>query len=356
MEKFAKKISEILHDYHNNEGFQFSPNHILNWVGQFDSQDQKFILEELLYLLNHGIYISQKKARQLLHNGIKQLAIRNNLSRVSDFLKNAEILKLQPEHKSQGVLLGMLDEILNTEYGMSLQECGKKSSKYVVYLDDILATGNTAYQDLKKWLLLTNTSKKTNLEDVVSGNKKLTVFVFCLHTWPLSTIGWRLKNVLKCDDINNKISYLSSYEIENHPTKPRQKFNLIYPTQRQSSNILEYLDNLQSGYTFKMSKREFAFRKEETPEKETFFSSRENRIRFENIILTKGLEILNQTNSLNHNQRPLGNINPSFQTLGTGTLFFTWRNVSNTTPIVFWWDVKNKSSFKGLFPLANRGI
>lgn len=112
------------------------------------------------------------------------------------------------------------------------------------------------------------------------------------------------------------------------------------------------MDDLPDGKKWPMTKKEYAMRNAKMPVKETFFSSPENRIRFENVILIKGIEILGKVSVLKENQRPLGNINPSFQTFGTGTLFFTWRNVSNTSPIVFWWESKYWHS---LFPLINRG-
>ena len=54
-------------------------------------------------------------------------------------------------------------------------------------------------------------------------------------------------------------------------------------------------------------------------------------------------------------KRPLGDTVKSHKTLGTGTLFFTWRNISNTCPIVFWWDVFGHN-WTPLFSLKNRGI
>jgi hypothetical protein len=151
----------------------------------------------------------------------------------------------------------------------------------------------------------------------------------------------------------NKIRYTCDYQIENHPSVPNQRFNFVCPVKQQPDNVADYLDSLQAGYRYTMSKREYAFRPNAKPTDEKFFSSSANRIRFENVLLQKGIELLGRVSkeNLNHNQRPLGNINPTFQTLGCGTLFFTWRNISNTTPIVFWWG----AHWQGLFPLSNRG-
>jgi hypothetical protein len=80
------------------------------------------------------------------------------------------------------------------------------------------------------------------------------------------------------------------------------------------------------------------FRPEDRPSAETFFSSPKARDQFERAITVKGLELLNRVTAPKPNLRPLGYVLPSHNTLGFGALAFTWRNVPNTTPLVFWYD------------------
>lgn len=80
------------------------------------------------------------------------------------------------------------------------------------------------------------------------------------------------------------------------------------------------------------------FRNKNEPILETFFSSPENRVRFENLLLVKGLEILNSVSVQKKNIRPLGFTLPSHKNFGFGTLCFTFRNVPNNTPLVFWYS------------------
>ena len=130
-----------------------------------------------------------------------------------------------------------------------------------------------------------------------------------------------------------------------------ERLNCAYPIDKQSSKISEYIENLNTDY----SKSPPIFRLEHLPLEETFFSSKENRNKFEKIILDKGLELLQKVKKENPDpyKRPLGHTFKSYKSLGTGTLFFTWRNISNTCPIVFWWDAGHY--WTPLFSLKNRG-
>ena len=134
-----------------------------------------------------------------------------------------------------------------------------------------------------------------------------------------------------------------------------QKLNCAYPIDKQSNEVLEYIRTKLNDVNNDNSPP--IFRPEELPLEETFFSSKENRNKFEKIILDKGLELLQKVKKENPDprKRPLGHTVQSHKTLGTGTLFFTWRNISNTCPIVFWWDVSGHNWIP-LFSLKNRGI
>ena len=82
---------------------------------------------------------------------------------------------------------------------------------------------------------------------------------------------------------------------------------------------------------------EYAFRPENLPTAEKYFTSADNRIRYEHILIEKDIYIISQIQGeVRCNVRPLGFIYPSYKTFGVGSLFFTWRNVPNNAPLVFW--------------------
>ncbi len=346
MEKTIADILAIISDYHNYRGFQFTAAHIRSWMTQFKEEDREFLLQELLHLLRQGIYISEAKGRALLVARIESLSQRFGFTKPVTFLANTEFLRLQPSGKSQDVLLRLLNEELTKKYGMGLAQCGTLSKKYAVYVDDVLATGNTIFSDLAEWLPTAAGGGESHLDKVIKREKIIVVSVFCLHLW--HTIDWRLKIKLGKDEILRKILYVRDYEIQNHPKFVDQRLNFAYPVADQPPPVSAYFEGLEAG-----THEAVAFRKNDLPAHETFFSSAANRIRFENILLHTGIELLGRAATLKSNHRPLGATFPSYKTFGTGTLFFSWRNISNTSPIVFWWEA---GGWRPLFPLFGRGL
>jgi hypothetical protein len=348
MERLATEIVSIIKDYHNYLGFQFTSGKVMVWVSQFDDNDRKFILEEFLYLLQKGIYISEEKGRTLLISRMEHLA---NVYKFEDpitFFSHVDILRLQQQGKSQDVLLKLLDDEVQRKYGLGLAHFGTASKKYPIYFDDILATGGTVYNDLSKWLPLINSDGISNLEKLVNGNFIFSIALFCNHNG--NTTLWRLKEGFGKNELLKRIRIFSNYEIENHLSFYNQKLNFAYPVANQPEEVIKYFEALPLTAHKNAGK---AFRIESVPTKEALFSSANNRIRFENILLKKGIELLGKAESLKPNHRPLGATFPSYRTLGTGTLFFTWRNISNTTPVVFWWKA---GGWQPLFPLYHRGL
>jgi hypothetical protein len=346
LEQLIADILSIIGDYHRYTGFHFSSDHILSWINQFEEADREFILQEFLHLLRQGIYISEEKGRHLLLQRIQHLSQVFGFPDLPAFLAHVDFLQVQPAGKSQEILLQVLNEELIEKYHIGLAQCGARSKKYAIYIDDVLATGKTIFADTLFWLRQNAGNEECNLDKIIKKEKVLVISVYCLHLW--NKVEWKLKVELMNDGILKKIRFSSNYEIQNHPGFFNQKFNFTYPVATQPPLVAAYLSGLQASYH-----EAVAYRKENLPSSETFYSSPANRIRFENILLHKGIELLARAATLKPNHRPLGAIWPSYKTFGTGTLYFTWRNISNTCPIVFWWKA---GGWQPLFPLFKRGL
>jgi hypothetical protein len=170
-----------------------------------------------------------------------------------------------------------------------------------------------------------------------------------LHSWGFINSEFRLIKEFD-ENIRKRIKWFQCYEIQNQLKGHNQKLNLMIPVEEgQPKEVLAYLNSLEEA----TSNADRAFRKPTQPSKEELFSSPENRERIENIFLKKGVELLKGVKKLNVKQlRPLGYTVKSHKTFGLGTLFFTYRNIPNNCPIVFWWGSNN---WQPLFILKNRG-
>lgn len=344
MENLIQELYALIKDYHSDESNPLQFNDIETWIKQFELEDQLFILSELIHLLNKGIYISKEKAKELLWSNFIQLSKLNGYTDLRKFIWESHFFKLQDEGKSQNILFKILNELVEQNTGVSLNTDLGYTKKNYIYLDDVIGTGKTVLGSLKKWLSENNNSNK-----VLSGQINLIVSVFCMHEWAVQNIKWSLKCVFENDKFLKVPIFQSNFIIDNRVWLPSANLNCLYPNSFQSTMVMNYLESLEAkNYADK------SFRKIGQPKEEHFFSSIENRNRFEKIIIEKGIEILEKVKKKNPSHRPLGSTYPHYKTLGTGTLFFTWRNISNTCPLVFWWD-NPAHDWKGLFPLGGRG-
>lgn len=348
MEDDVKKIYDTIKDYRNDDGIYITEDHIVEWAEQFGG-DKEFIISELAHIIPK-VYVSKLTAKIFIKKHIDFIMQKNAYQSIQQFLMDVGFLNLQLPHKSQPAILSLLEEILTVEYKESYLKYETFPKKIYIYFDDILATGSTIGRDIIKWLNEEDDKKIPNFENLLNDKFKLYINIFCCHSWGLSFLKFRLKKTF-VDKIDTKISYFYNYEVQNHAKWNNQMLNVAFPIEEQEQNVQAYLLGLGVD-----KYGDYAYRKTGTPKNEVFFSSPENRIRYENILLQKGLSIINMIQgSINPRIRPLGFINPNYKTFGLGTHFFTWRNVPNNSPLVFWWEV-NGHNWKPLFSVANRGL
>lgn len=351
MEDLINKIVAIVGDYYNDidSDFRMNNDHVLAWISQFDEGDQEFILTEFLHLLKQDIYVSKSKAKQILLDFVNKCSAHFGYNNIEIFLRDTVFLNLQPKGKSQDLLLALLDEVLQENYKVSLSISATISQKQIIYLDDVLATGKTFRVNMKSYF-----TENDNLAKLKEKKIKFLAYFLCVHSWGLNNVRYSLKKDMNDDLFMNKASFkvAGKFIIENNITEIGQKLNLLYPRDN-NDKLDEYLESLN----FIKNDKSRAYRKLGQPKDEVFFSSPDNRDRFETILILKGIEIINLIKDLGkrNNHRPLGMSSPTYKTFGTGTMFFTWTNISNACPIVLWWD-NPAHNWTGLFPLYKRGI
>lgn len=342
MKDIAKNIVSIVSDYRAGTDFIINEDRVLKWINQFEESDRVFLLNEVLYILPNS-YLSEERTKITLGNSFDYLKTKYNFYKVQEFLDNSRFLNCQKSYKSQTKLLEFLSELANEHLKYDLSKCGNKSNKYWIYFDDVLASGGTFRKELKTEI------EKFGVEKFEKEKIKIISIFFFLHRWGSDNSKYWFMNELG-KPIANSIDFHRVVEIKNNPRinyfNPNPTFNNAYP-KNTNSEWDKYLDSTDAD-----RHREFAYRPDGYPRNEKFFSSAKNRIRYESIILDKGIEIINRIKNPSPSLRPLGFTSPSYKTFGTGSHAFTWRNISNTCPIVYWWE---SNEWFPLFSVANRG-
>ena len=341
-----EKIAKVLKDYRSHEQntlVRIQPFHVKDWIKQFDQEDRRTILLEMEHIFRKR-YFSRSRAKKFLYNLIIQLTANFKHKTPRAFLKNCQFLDLQPSEKSQTALLELLDEVLLVKFNMKRKECGSKSRQYSIYLDDMLCTGLTLIRDLTNWAGKQYSEDKSNKEAVTDGSTIVVLCYFFLHN---TNYHKKMKAVRKLFIPFRKDSVVTfrALEIENDNTST-SKNEILFPKknkhksiQRYKKKVNEQVDEYLSGKTFTTDEK--FFRAETFPGKEVFFTTARRRHRIEEKFLIKGIDILNESNVIKPNIRPLGFSLPSVRNFGFGTLCFTWRNIANNTPLVFWYSSGN---------------
>lgn len=354
MEEKINKIVEIIGDYRVEDiGLLYKTKidneHINKWLNQFEETDREFLIDELLHLLPNS-YLTKENTLRITSTEFDIISKGLGYEDINKFLDETKFLDCQQPGKSQKVFLSLIDGVLQEKYGRSIDSCGTQNIKNWYYTDDVLASGGTFREEI-----LTEIENYGTAKFIKSGINIIGSFII-LHDWATRNVRFTIDKKLKAN-LSEKIRFYRVAEIENCPIinfyNSNPKFNHVYPIETEDGKqVLNFIqENLSSEYDFRNEK--YAFRNPNFPKEEKFFSSPENRIRYESILLKKGLEIMQSIESITaKGLRPLGMTNPSNKTLGTGTHFFTWRNISNTCPIVFWWGSNN---WAPLFPVKLRG-
>lgn len=352
LENLAKDIASLTSDYHSdyNDGFAMTTEHVLDWSNQFEQGDREFVLSEVLHILQQGVYISKDKAKGILWDFVNKAMTFFGYQSIEMFLRETHFISVQGEAKSQTILLSILNDILIEKTSYSLEICGTLGVINYIYLDDVIGSGGKFNYEIHKYI-----SENNLLNAFKNKEIRILSYFFCIHTWGTGNARYVLKNKFEGENFfldPKAFPIRSNYTVENNIKEYNQRLNLVYP-EKSKNEYDVYIASLDQA----TRQADKAYRRQTQPNKETFFTSKQNRLRIEQIFLDKGIEIINQIQDeeSKRKHRPLGKTYPGYKTFGTGTLFFTWRNISNTCPIVFWWDVP-AHNWKGLFPLHNRGI
>jgi len=349
MTELIGDIYALIGDYRNDEGdtsVQMRPERIKKWIDQFEESDREFILTELKVIFSQR-YLSKAAVKKCLGEGLIYIQSNFGYKTVEELIKETSFLNLQRANKSQPTMLKILNEVLNEKFDLDIASAGSVTVKNYLYLDDVLCTGNTFYQEIKRWVELP-INDSTNLKLLQTKKIRLWVLYLIIHRNNYLKKLYQFRMNID-NDFEDCFTLMRFTEVENFPGG---KLDLVFPIEDADSNLISsYKEQVVTNvnkycneHSIRNAPEEF-YRSANQPSQESFFSNAENRKRFEWIILKKGIEILNRASVNIPNLRALGYSLPSHKNFGFGTLSMTWRNIPNNCPLIFWY------SGGGFFPL-----
>lgn len=359
--KAIQDVYNLIKDYRieHSDGSRISKSRIKKWIDQFEEQDKMIILKELNNIF-HKRYLSKKRVFLFYGDVIIKIAKEFGFSDIPLFLKNCQFLDLQEKRKSQGVLLSLLDEYLNEKYKFRISQCASLSRQYSIYLDDVLCTGTTFYNNLTTWFNASFDDNITNITAIKNGITTLrSIYVF-VHSQNFKNKSKQISHDYShnlsfwCITINNIVNINLPLEIIMPLEGIEDKDIKAY-----KEEVINHVDNYTAKGNY--TSCDNFYRNNGIPKNEAFFTNAQNREIIENAFLKKGIEILKSSTPTKKNIRALGFALPSHKNFGFGALCFTWRNIPNNTPLVFWYsgggftplfDVR-KSNSSALVDFAN---
>ena len=159
-------IADTIEDYRAGEIVQPTPDHVDQWVYQFDKTVQVPLLREMDYVLKKT-YLSNSDLNRFFANLVENNRLASD--KPHDFWHNATILDIQHQGHSQTEIRKLFGEVLNEKYGLNIDQCGSIGGAFI-YLDDALFTGGRIGTDLSKWI--ENGPEKATLHIVVIASHR----------------------------------------------------------------------------------------------------------------------------------------------------------------------------------------
>lgn len=307
-----ESIATTIRDYRAGEIAEPTPEHVDQWVTQFDVDVQVPILVELDHVLKKT-YINRDKVLQFLRSLINTEKLVG--ADPCSFWRDVKFLDIQGAGNSQREMLSIFNTLLFEECGLEIVDCGINSEVFL-YLDDASFTGNRILGDLSNWIR-------------VQAPNRATVYVvtFALHRGGHFYAEREIQNVARANGKEIELRWWRCLLIEDRMSHINTS-DVLRPTSLPDDQLIrDYAASLRFRPTIRLPGGHG---------ENEFFSSEEGRHVLEQHLLTAGANIRDMCPYLNKYQRPLGNV--LLETLGFGSTLVTFRNCPNNTPLAFWVD------------------
>jgi len=342
-EVLLQSITTTIADYRQGEISIINPSHVNRWVTQFDrfgcdDNAQKVILEQMDRILK-TYYISYEKAQAFIRRAL--ISERLFGSDPAKTLPNIKFLQIQTKGSSQNDLLNLCDSMLQSLYGIKIEDCGKSPIAYI-YFDDCLYSGNRLRRDITSWL-----------PKVINGTT-LHIIFFGHHTEGFNYSKRIIEQQAQSRNIS--VHFWKWHEFHNSRWNP-SRFDCFWSHEISGDEFVDQYVHTVNKQRLQKTNQSFPhlFRPNNMPTKDSIFSSPAAREVIEYAFLKAGAYIVSLPRSPNTSMRPLGY--DYLESLGFGAILITYRNIANNCPLALWWGDPNKASpLNAWYPLFPRTV
>lgn len=324
-----EQLAELVSDYRLGEIPPRTPEVVELWMKQFPTSVRRPLLRSLLRILKRT-YISRGRLLDFFKRTVSTYAgIDSQKISPKDFWRNANLLDIQRGGESQKEMNKIMDEALIEIHGFGISGTGQGDEDFV-YVDDIVATGNRVRNDILPWL-----------KNVDASTIKLHLVAPVQYTgsW------WMERHLKDSADVSEKSiqvitrwpqdTYSRPLIFENRRTY-KNVSDVLWPTVIPDDDVVkDYLKNLKYPVVLRNSVKPdepASFR--DSNKLELFRELEPERMLLESQLLTSGCRIRKENNNLPDRACPLGYEN--LGGLGFGSMFVTFRNCPNNSPISLW--------------------
>lgn len=325
----AKDISDIIVDYRAGElDHVLDADHVIKWVDQFNAEAREVVLDETYRVLSNW-YFGTDQINEFLS------AIIAYLLKQGVCLDEVTFWNGQKDGNSQAFLLRDLKKLF-PKYEINVDTIPRKR---IIYIDDGLYTGSKLKKEIK------------NVVDSVSQEvETIDVFVLIAYSNGLSYLRRLLNEYGSKKEIQVRIDrYRELFndkqtEYSNNEETYTSSLGVLWPSRALSSKpaVKEFDEYLSSKGAVHLKY------KTHTDYSPQLFTTLRRQETVEKEFLLCGLNLLSKA-SIDKGIYPLGyDVNRSF---GFGSFCATKYNISNTCPIVLWWNVDDS-----WYPLLPRRI
>lgn len=304
----CESIASIIVDYRQGQVPTPDAAHVGRWIGQFPANVQEGLLAELAHVLSRT-YVSKEAVNNFLKGVATQKAI------VGDdavaFWRGVHFLRLQQVGNSQRDMLALFDTALNEACGIGLNDCGVKPHTYV-YLDDGVFSGGRIKSDLIRWI-----------KEDAPIQAKVAVIVMALHSLGEFFAKNDISEAAKASGKTITVEWWRGLTFEDRKTYMAQSDVLRPKSIPVEANA--YVGTLGAPPILRTGDNVGQF---------GLFSTPAGRELVELEFLKAGVRVRQLCTNFNTYMRPLGCT--LMRTTGFGTMFVTYRNIANNTPLVLW--------------------